>query len=52
MQETDGIVGEHAVRTTAVGDHIDAGRESTELPGEPIDGNRDRAAARSLMASW
>jgi len=43
MQETDGIVGEHAVRTTAVGDHIDAGRESTELPGEPIDGNRDRA---------
>ena len=42
-QESDGVVGEDAVRAAAVGDDLDVGGEVLDVGGEPVD--RDRTGA-------
>ncbi len=48
-QQTDGVVGEHAVRAAAVGNDLDASRKGLDAGGELVD--RDRIGARTVSRS-
>ncbi len=43
-EESDGVVGEHAVWAAAVGDDVDVGGESLDARGEVVDRDGDRAS--------